>query len=271
MVGVNGKVARALHDHSPVIRTALSYACDETGQGTPEFYDRLAGGTLEKVIKVLPRRNSWELNNAATDWPETHRSAEGDSRTPGVKMDEEVRTGKFGYLVVYEKQPDGRWAYTGPYNWDRLYVDPVVFPPARTFEADDEQRLGKERYRWGVCLIATSPDLTAAEKEKRLKGRPDGLRLVREEKCPGREELINEMVVKRATATLPANRLSGFRESPWDLRPVGHLEHDCRASFPHRGAMKSCSPSAIERILQFRAEGVLIAEPRSRRRWLSTA
>lgn len=186
LTGVNGKIARALQGHSPPIRTALSYACDENSGGTPEFYDRLAGGTLEKVIKVLPGRNGRELNNAATDWPEAHRSAEGDSRTPGVKMEREVKSGNYGYLVVYEKQPDGRWVYAGPYNWDRLYVDPAVFPPARNFEVDDEAQLGIERYRWGVCLITTSPDLTVAEKEKRLKGRPDGRRLVGESKCPGR-------------------------------------------------------------------------------------
>ncbi len=237
--GVNGKIARALHDHSPVIRTALSYACDETGQGTPEFYDRLAGGTLEKVIKVLPRRNSWELNNAATDWPETHRSAEGDSRTPGVKMDREVRSRKFGYLVVYEKQPDGRWAYAGPYTWDRLYVDPLVFPPARTFEVDDETRLGMERYRWGVCLIATSPDLTFAEKEKRLKGRPDGRRLVREANCPGREELIDEMVLRR-TASDPA------RQRP--LSPQGKVVAPSPSPAPWSGDRGRGDPLRLTRL-----------------------
>ncbi len=214
LAGVNGRIARALHEHSPPIRTVLSYACDEMGKGTAEFYDRLAGGTLENVIKVLPGRNGWELDNTETDWPDAHRSAEGDSRTPGIKMDHRVKSGNFGYLVVYEKQPDGRWAYTGPYNWDRLYVDPVVFPPARTFEADDEQRLGKERYRWGVCLIATSPDLTAAEKEKRLKGRPDGRRLVAGAKCPGREEVINEMVVKRIASDPARQRPVRPQEKP---------------------------------------------------------
>ena len=155
----NHKVEKALRGSTPRITTVLSYACDRYGKGTPEFYNQLAGGTLKKVIKVQSGRDTRELNNVATNWLIATRSAEGDSRTPGVKMEQEVAAGNFGYLVVYDKQPNGQWVQQrGFYGWDRLYVDPNVFPPARNLEAQEETSLsGQTRTEKLFVLLKQVP------------------------------------------------------------------------------------------------------------------